>query len=455
MRNTFRPTNVLMCFAASGAFAQTPLQPLWVHTWPFGNGDQMLINQPGWDNHVAVDPTTGNVFVTVDDQNMTESERWEFLFSFTPGGTEITPDPVPLLGNRNDPASLGMNLENTKQLEVFDGAAMQAHNHGAFSVSGGIGRSFVLRRNDGTTWQMSLGVGGVGTDPTANVYLDADGPVLGGTAEGSTGWLCTVSGQGWPQWANSYADTYPIFDMVVVNGTIYAASRGTVLMVDRSSGELLGQIPISSDAYSMHLATDGTDLYYAWSNSQDLQWGKRSLAGDVIWDHNTNDNVTVSEMKVDGLGRIWMSFNHWYPDSGGRLLISTSDGSAYEQFSYGASINDIDLDADHAYLTGWVDTTTTETYLIAVSTEMNVSSARIEHAPELMLGPNPACDVLNITSPVALRDMEILDAAGRTILRPVAGSRSMSIDPLSPGAYWLSARTTDGAVLQRRFMVAR
>lgn len=454
MRNTFHPVALLICFTTSSAFAQTPLQPVWLHTWSFGNGEPYATLPPAPDNHVSLDPATGTVFVTVDDQNQLFSQRWELLSSFNPDGTEVTPDPVPLLGAQNDASYPDVNMESTRQLEVFAGAALEAHSHGSLVFSG-TGRSFLLRRPDSTTWQLSLGVAGLSGDATMSVVLDASGLVLGGSADGTTGWLSAVSDQGWPQWANSYANTYPIFDMVVVNGTIYAASRGTVLMVDRSTGELVGQIPISSDAFNMHLATDGTALYYAWSNAQDLQWGKRSLTGEVIWDHNTNDNVTVSELKVDDLGRIWMSFNHWYPDTGGRLLIATNDGSAYEQFSYGACINDIDLDGSQAYLTGWSDTTSTETYLIAVSMDLNVGSAHDERRPELVVGPNPVSDVLHITSPVPLSELELLDSAGRTILRPAAGSRSLSTSTLSPGAYWLNARTKEGTILQRRFMVAR
>lgn len=454
MRNGFHSIAFLMCVATTGVFAQTPLQPLWSNTWPYGSGEPFAVLQPGIDNHVSLDPITGNVFVSIDDQDQLFSQRWELLFSFAPDGTEVTPDPVPLLGAWNDPSYPELDLENTKQLEVFEGAALQAHTHGSL-VLGGTGRSFVLRRNDGSIWQMSLGVPGVGTDPTASVYLDTDGPVLGGTAEGSTGWLCTVGEQGWPKWANSYADTHPIFDMVVVNGIIYAASQGTVLMVDRSSGELLGQIPISPNAYGgMHLATDGTDLYYAWSNWQELHWGKRSLAGDVIWDHTANDNVTVSEMKVDDLGRIWMSFNHWYPDTGGRLLVSTSDGSAYEQFSYGASINDIDLDEGQAYLTGWADTTTTETYLIAVSTDMNVGRPEMAAPTSITLSPVPASDVLSIDCTLDILWMEVVDATGRAVLKQAPTAHLLNVSALAPGSYSLRAFTKKGTV-QQRFSVAR
>ncbi|MBP7512915.1 MAG: T9SS type A sorting domain-containing protein [Flavobacteriales bacterium] len=454
MRNTLHPFVVLMCITTSGALAQTPLQPLWSHTWPYGSGEPYATLTPGIDNHVSLDPISGNVFVSIDDQDQLFSQRWDVLLSFTPGGTEVTPDPIPLLGVQNDASYPDLNLENTRQMEVFAGAALQAHGHGAVIINGA-GRSFLLRQDDGTTWQLSLGIGDFGADPTTSVLLDADGPVLGGSADGTTGWLCTVGDQGWPQWAHSYVGTHPIFDVLAVNGTLYAASHGTVLMVDRATGVLTGQIPISVSAYRMHLATDGEALYYAWSNTAGQHWGKRSLTGDVIWDQQATGDLDVTEMKVDALGRVWMSLNPWFPESGGRLLISTADGSAYEQFSYGASINDIELDSERAYLTGWSDTTTTGTYLIAVSAEMNVGNAHVERPSALTLGPNPACDVLNISSNMALRDMEILDAAGRTILRQVAGSRSIPIALLSPGAYWLNARTTDGAVLQRRFMVAR
>jgi hypothetical protein len=218
---------------------------------------------------------------------------------------------------------------------------------------------------------------------------------------------------------------------------------------------LFGQIPIASNAYGgMHLATDGADLYYAWSNSQGLHWGKRSLAGDVIWDHTANDNVTVSEMKVDGLGRIWMSFNHWFPDTGGRLLISTSDGSAYEQFSYGASINDIEVAADQAYLTGWSDTTTTETYLIAVSTDMNVGRPETATRASITLSPVPASDVLSVDCVLDIPVVEVIDAAGRTVLRQAPTMHMLNVTALAPGSYSLRAYTKTGTVHQR-FSIAR
>ncbi len=274
-----------------------------------------------------------------------------------------------------------------------------------------------------------------------------------GMNPGTAGWLSAIDTAGWPAWARSFDGNGYIFNAVVVDGVIYAGSSGKVLVVDRATGDLLDEITLSSNGH-VSLATDGIDLYYQWSYMAETHFGKVTVDGVPLWDRQQNEFLMPGKLKVDDLGRLW-SLAADYSDTGPttHLVVTTADGSAYEEFTYAATINDMDVAGDQAYLTGWTDTTTTGTYLIAVSTDMNVGQP--ETSPTSMrLSPVPVSDVLGIACVVDILLMEVLDASGRTVLRPAPTARTLNVAALAPGSYSLRACTKRGPV-QQRFSVAR
>ena len=79
--------SLLIALLPGVVLGQLPLSPTWVHTWPFGSDTvpYHIYTQSSGDNHLAVDPITGHVYVTIDDQQQLASPRFNFLFSFDPG----------------------------------------------------------------------------------------------------------------------------------------------------------------------------------------------------------------------------------------------------------------------------------------------------------------------------------------------------------------------------------
>ena len=73
--------------------------------------------------------------------------------------------------------------------------------------------------------------------------------------------------------------------------------------------------------------------------------------------------------------------------------------------------------------------------------------------PALGLYPNPASDQLTLTSGTALRSIEVHAADGRLMSRQrMAGTPTLDIRALAPGAYVLRALDAQGHVLRGRFV---
>lgn len=76
------------------------------------------------------------------------------------------------------------------------------------------------------------------------------------------------------------------------------------------------------------------------------------------------------------------------------------------------------------------------------------------HAANLQAWPNPASDVLHLTTPQPVKELRLWDAAGRLVLR-TSNTNEVSVAPLDNGVYLLDVTLQTGLHCGTRVMVAR
>lgn len=447
MRSTLLSFYFLLCVPA---FAQTPLEPTWVRTWSYGQGDG-FISPPAADNHVAVDAATGEVRLTVDDEFELTSPRWDMLYTTAPDGMDLTPLPVPMLGSV--PAGeFPVNMESTVDLAALDGEVFQASERSVGIGSGTAGSGCIVRA-DGSRWRIGFGTA-FPIYSNSRVVADAEGSVWIRSLDGTVGAMQGVDAQGWLLWTRPYAPLTPFNEAVLLGNQVHACRGGIVRVVARANGAPQGSYTIHSGGNTFtQLATDGTNVFFAYTDGTNIMLGARTTAGSELWTFGIESDYVPTELKVSATGHAWLTCNSSTGEGPGMLIVVNPDGMA-QWFTYGASMNDLDLDAEQAYITGRSNTTSSETYLIAVQQDQ-VTWIQSEPAPvQLSIFPQPASDVLNVRSDRTVLSAQVRDAGGRLVHEQTGNTSTLNVSSLANGTYVLALSTVDG-LLRRPFVVAR
>jgi hypothetical protein len=431
--------------------AQTPIVPAWSHQWSFGQ-DPELMPAPipvSLDNRVAVDASNGNVYITIDDQLEQYGPRFDQLHRFASDGTDLTPQQVPLLGNV-PPNSFSPNVESTRDLVVRNGTIFHQRELALGFASDGTAGNLCATDGGGTRWRLGLGHGYVGYG--GMVLVDDVGVVIVRPTQGT--FMHAVDHGGWITWSTAYASSSSVRDAVLVGNTIVVLQDGSFLRFDRNTGASLGPaVPLFGNGVAHAIASDGSRLFFAYTDfTGNSTWSCAQLDGTVLWTHSIPSNYNFTEMVVDSFGRPWLIGN---PTTGGEaplLIVTGSDGNAYETFTFGTSMNDIAMGDGQAYLTGRLDNATS-TYLIAISTDLTTSVETVAPATSILY-PQPASSNLNVGGGSRLKRMRVLDATGKVVQVPFLTTATLDVSGLSEGIYFLEADGRDGRVT-KRFVIAR
>lgn len=452
-----RTLSLLLLISAPGSsMAQSALVPVWSHTWPYGQDLQPLpVGFPtsvSQDNHLAFDASTGQVHVTIDDQMQQVSPHFDYLFTFDANGTDLTVSPVPMLGSvSTGPDEIGQNTESTRDLVARNGRILHQRELfiGFFPIS--TAGSICAQSASGPLWRMGLGNESV----YRGIMLVDDAGVVAVRPTGGQ-IMAFIDPEGWPQRLVPDGGQGTIRDAVLAGSEILGLTDGQLLRFDRTTGASLGSpVELFSGGSGQLISTDGQRVYFAYSLwGGGSAWACADLSGNVLWQHSLPVQLTFTELEVDGYGRPWLIGN---PENAGdppMLIVTGSDGGAFETFTYGATMNDLAMGDGQAYITGQLTNGDNTTYLIAVSTEISTGETMAE-APTtgLTLFPTPANSTLMLAGEriVASR---VFDATGQQVQAPLLGNGMLDVSRLVTGMYFLEAQTASG-LITKRFTVAR
>lgn len=453
-----RTLSLMLLISASGSsIAQSALVPAWSHTWPFGQDPQLLpVGFPtsvSQDNHIAFDASTGQVHLTIDDQLQQVSPHFDYLFTFDADGTDMTASPTPLLGSASPGLNeIGQNTESTRDLVARSGRILHQRELfiGFFPIS--TAGSICVQGASGPLWRMGLGNESV---YRGIVLVDDAGVVAVRPTAGQI--MAFIDPEGWPERLVPDNGQGTIRDAVLAGNEILGLTDGQLLRFDRATGAPVGSpAQLFSGGSGQLISTDGQRVYFAYSLwGGGSAWACADLSGNVLWQHSLPAQLTFTEMEVDGYGRPWLIGN---PENAGdppMLIVTGSDGGAFETFTYGATMNDLAIGDGQAYITGQMTNGDNSTYLIAVSTEISTGETMAE-APttDLTLFPIPASSTLSIGGGARVRSARVFDATGQLVQAPLIGNSSLDVSRLVTGVYFLEALTASG-LITRRFTVAR
>lgn len=439
---------LVVAFALAGVQglqAQQILNPVWSRTWTFGQGDPMAFNPASADNHVAVDPLTGHVYTTIDDELEQFGPRFDLLYSFTSTGDELTPTSPPQLGSvAPGPGDL-QNVEHTSDLAAHSGIVYHARELNLGLMDGTTGSLHATAQGAG--WKFGMGKEALFT-ASGKVLVD-DGTVFAVrslTSESAS--LHALTADGWPLWSRSYPGLAMFTDAVIIGNEILAGSGTTIARIDRSTGDLIDTWSLPTSDYLRALATDGTRLYWL-AQSMFTSWGCMTVEGGAIWSLGLDMGITASELVVDGFGRPWFIGNAISEGEPPLLVVTGSEGSiqAVAMFTYGASMNDMAVGAGQVYITGRSVAGDIGTYLIAVSTDIT-TSVPSSTAPILGLYPNPANATLTVIGTEPILGHRVLSATGQLLDAPLQNG-VLDVNDLVDGVYLLEVITAQGTVTRR------
>ncbi len=439
---------VMLLADASGLQAQTALTPAWVHQWNFGQDPLPgLYAPPSKDNHVMVDPVTGLVHCTISDEPGAFSIWNELLYTFDPQGTDLTPVQPPVVGNVPEAYYPGIlfNGHATFESDVYDGSFIAAH---AFTQ---------VQTGNWATYASFGTIGGL--HGMASMELPAPGPTAfqvtlgdGGYVLSSSTGLVGLNPEGWPIWRDPAGPG--VQDVHMQDGTAWALlADGQVERIDMATGVVLPGITATVTGQRLLV---GQDQFFG---VEDLYNGNAEVTGfdgqgNVVYNTNVafGSNGTVTDAVLDNMGRVWITFTETDLNGApitGFLAGIGADGTAHGPWTYGASMNSIACDAGQLYITGRVNITDTDTYLIGVDMGIAMTTADEEVSKTTFdVWPNPTRDEMHFLSNANIQKIELLDASGRVVRswsdkqRLAAGALDLSCT--APGHYVVRALSLRG-----------
>lgn len=446
------PLLLAACSSALMATGQTALTYEWIHTWPFGQEGAMFIRPAEEDNHLAVDPTTGNVFITVDDMLQQASPRFDFLFTFSGDGDDLTPVPTPLLGVVQPSMMDPSNLEGTNDLVARNGIVYHTRELNMGGPGAGTTGSLCARNADDTGWKLGLGRAAYAYGE-GKVLVDDQGAISIRSLNGNEASVQATSLDGWPLWTTTLPGVQPFQDAVILGDRIFGAVLNWIWEIDRMTGATIGGYTLPTGGSILELATDGSRLFFLQMTGGGgmCTWGCVQPDGTAVWSTNATLGIQVTELAVDQFGRPWFIGNDPNGVSPPLLVVTASDGSSYETFTYGATMNDLAMGPDQAYITGAVPVGTT--YLIAIGTDLTTGQD-LQETPMIGLFPVPAADIINLRSSDPVLACRAFTPTGQSLSVELRKDGSFDVGAWPNGIYFLEVLTRSGRHTHR-FEVAR
>ena len=217
----------------------------------------------------------------------------------------------------------------------------------------------------------------------------------------------------------------------------YRIYRGT----NPSNMTMIGEVPSNLNSYTDNTATDNTGFYYQVevvrnSRSRDAEISSRSN----IVDNGIFPEYTITVMSANP-NRGTVTGGGTYPEG----TVITIEAIANEGFEF-ASWSDENTD-NPRQITVTADATYIASFIPATGIEENASL-------EISLFPNPANDVLNITSSETISEIEIVNTLGQVVKRIEvnADNAVCDVEDLTSGVYVVRIRTlrqAQGAAMRK------
>lgn len=429
--------------------AQSPLVTAWSHTWLHGQDPGDAILPQAADNHVTFDPVSNLVHVTVDAGTAGDIPYGDQVFTFSADGQDLTAVPAPYVGHLVAGMMDPMNREGTADLAAHGGTVWAIRVVNAFASARTAG-SLVALRADGSRYQLGLG----GSVYRGHLVVDAAGPVAIRSMESVDLGLHAANAQGWVNYSMNHPFTGFPSDACLMGGTIYTINSGLVRPFFRVNGLDDDVWPAYSAVYPAQIASSAQRIFYAYNDGNGgCFWGAETTAGATVWQRSAPLGIQVEEMQVDGFGRPWFIGNSLNGTDPPLLVVTASDGSAHDVFTYGAGMNDLAIGGGQAFITGRADAGSEATYLIAVSTDFTTAAPAPMVPQPISLYPQPAIDQLTIANADRVAQVRVVDLTGKAVQATLTGT-ILDVSRLSGGVYLLEAETALGRVT-RRFVVAR
>ncbi len=184
------------------------------------------------------------------------------------------------------------------------------------------------------------------------------------------------------------------------------------------------------------------------------------------WPYTARPELLVGRLKyapvANDMASIAVSLTRWDPVAGQRVVVGSgthlvqtavADWSLFE-----LTITYLDPAApDTAVITLTSSLAATSPGSVFSVDALDLSMGAAIGGPEVVLlgtWPNPVGTQLHVQAPMALRTLDVLDAAGRHLLSVDIRSHFVLLDveALPSGAYHLRARSLDGQLLHGRFV---
>ena len=208
---------------------------------------------------------------------------------------------------------------------------------------------------------------------------------------------------------------------------------------------MIGEVPSNLNSYTDNTATDNTGFYYQVevvrnNRSRDAEISSRSN----IVDNGIFPEYTITVMSAN-TNRGTVTGGGTYPEG----TVITIEAIANEGFEF-ASWSDENTD-NPRQITVTADATYIASFIPATGIEENASL-------EISLFPNPATDILNITSSETISEIEIVNTLGQVVKRIEvnADNAVCDVEGLKSGVYVVKVSTlslSKGAnVSQRKFI---
>ena len=402
----------------------------------------MSIAPAGRDNHVMVDPATGLVYCTIDDQQSLYSGRGEILFTFDPDGLDLTEAPPPMVGGHYP--GIDMNNPNgTMAIAVWDGRVHASQFKKAVNFS--FLNHVTCESPGGTTWVTSFFPGQPGPNGFQDMAVDDGHVVLAGPV------MAVFDTDGWFVWQTDQAGGC----LSLFNGIIYTARDAEIRRFQSTDGTTLAPFP-GPTMPSAKLTLDENNIYWAEMISGSLHVSARALDGGIVYDYvaPVGPSYDVRAIAADMNGRAWIVLNSYEEGMSDLVVRVEVDGTLSQHYHYGYRINDVASDGDRMYLTGQLDQNTTETFLIAVDVSMPTTMEERE-ATGTRIWPNPSKDHLWLSDPENWTFAQILDARGRMITsNTIKGAATIDVGHLEAGLYNLRLMN-EREVITRPIIIAR
>ncbi|MBK7945025.1 MAG: T9SS type A sorting domain-containing protein [Flavobacteriales bacterium] len=432
-----------------GASAQSPITPLWSQTWPHGQDASPAMIPSANDNHLAFDPITGLVHVSIDAGLEGSVASGDQVFTFNAAGQDLSASPAPYVGylmaSKDDP----FVSEGTADLAAYAGTVWALRAVNQIGLNRTVG-SVVALRPDGSRMQIGLG----GSPHRGHLLVDANGAIaLRGMEQPATG-IHSVTASGWFTYSVQYPFNAPPQDACLGGGVIYSMNSGLVRPYQRSNGLELDLWPAYSAVHSAQIAVQGNLLYYAYSDGNGgCFWGAETLVGATVWQRSALLGIQVEELHVDAFGRPWFIGNSLNEGGAPLLVVTASNGSGHETFTYGARMNDLVIGNGQAYITGQAEAGGTSTFLISLGTDLTTDAPNATTAVDVVLYPQPAQDRISISNSGRIMRSRVIDITGQLVPATLTGA-TVDVSRLSEGVYLLEAATERG-LITRRFVISR